>query len=209
MSRFSRALAAMARLAAAAGGGLLIAAAGAAPAPAAAPATAAAGPAPAGGHTFTFAVQAAAGSALDAGPRDVLPCVVRPGAKPAAGCGAETVRCTLTAAKPFVSSVSHKVFADANVQCDEEVATLVLHETLSRDGAQVAGASDTQISKPAAATVTDTACSPGTYTNTADVSITVRDGYVLVGGAAHRSVTSAPLRVGTFDCDLVMGGSVP
>jgi len=75
------------------------------------------------------------------------------------------------------------------------MAMLVLHETLSRDGAQMAGASDPEVSSPAAATV--------------DVSITVRDGYVLVGGAAHRSVTSAPLRVGTFDCDLVMGGSVP
>jgi hypothetical protein len=193
----------MTMAAAAAGGGLLIAAAGAIPAYASAPAAPAT---PAGGNTITITAQRTAHAASGIGPHDVLPCAVKPGATPAASCGGETIRCTLSAGQPSVDFTSGQVRANALVQCTDEVDSIRLTEHLLQGGISVSTDSVTEPDSPVALTQVATMCQIGTYVNVVDATITVPSEYVLTGGANPMHFESAPVQVLPFGCTPGGGG---
>ena len=198
MSRFSRALAATTMAVAAAGGGLLIAAASAAPAYASATGTPAA---PHGHHKVTITVHAhpRARAANGIGPRDIQPCAVKPGAKPATTCtggnGDKTISCSITVDKPFFSSGIGMVTAHAGVNCTDFVTRINLQQGLQRDGVTVGTGSDIEPGTDFASSYADGACQSGTYVSMAQASITFPPGYIITAGTNPIHATSASFTI--------------
>ena len=198
MSRISRALAATAMAVAAAAGGLLIAAASAVPAYASAMETPSAPP---GGHKVTITVHAhpRAHAARGIGPHDILPCGVKPGAKPADSCtggnGGNIITCSLTASRPFISPTLGTVSAHAGVTCTDFVTRINLQQGLERDGVTVGTGSDIEPGTDFASSYASGACQSGTYVNIAQAFITFPPGYVIISGSNPIHDTSASLTV--------------
>jgi hypothetical protein len=180
---------------AAAGGGLLIAAASAVPAYASAPA------APHGAHKSTITIHAhpRAHVARGLGPRDILPCAVKPGAKPADSCtggnGDNTITCSITADRPFISPTLGTVSAHAGVNCTSFVTRINLQQGLERDGVTVGTGSDIEPGTDFASSYASGACQSGTYVNIAQAFITFPAGYVIIAGSNPIHATSASLTV--------------
>ena len=200
MSRFSRALAAATMAVAAAGGGLLIAAAGTVPA------SASARPAPHRGHTITITAHPRAHAARGIGPRDILPCAVKPGSaiKPAS-CGDQTISCVITSDLPVLTLGGH-VTAGADVTCTRPVTSISLNEELLRNSAPVDGDNDFTQNRALAVTAVQVLCQAGTYTNTGEALITFPPGYVLTGGSNPIHQTSASITIATGGCSSSGGG---
>jgi hypothetical protein len=183
---------------AAAGGGLLITAASAAPAYASAAGIPTASH---GGHKITITIHAhpRAHAASGIGPRDILPCAVKPGAKPADTCtggnGDKTISCSITADKPFYSTGIGMVTAHAGVNCTDFVTRINLQQGLERDGVTAGTGSDIEPGTDFASSYADGACRSGTYVNIAQASITFPPGYIITAGTNPIHATSASFTI--------------
>jgi hypothetical protein len=184
---------------AAAGGGLLIAVASAVPASASAPV------APHKGHTITITAHPGGHAASGIGPHDILPCAVKPGAKPAS-CGDQTISCAITSSTPFVTTAIREVDATAIVNCTRPVSSISLQESVLWNGNAVGSDFTLTQLKDGAATLAGAACQAGTWTNTASAFITFPPGYVLTAGTNPIHQTSASITVPTSGCRPGGGG---
>jgi hypothetical protein len=195
VSRFRRALAAMALATAAASGALLTSAAGAAPAYAATPAaptTPAAPAAPAGGHTITITAHAAKQAPGGISSQVVEPCAIPASTSPSqsapASCLPPQIICWITVPAPFVNS-HQVVFATASVHCDNPVDAIRLTETLSQNNSQVDEESDNVVNFTDASTFVATAsCQSVRYDNFGFAGIDFPDGYTDINGQTTGSV---------------------
>ena len=204
MSRFSRALAAAAMAVAAAGGGLLIAAAGTVPA------SASARPAPHGGHAITITAHPRAHAASGIGPHDILPCAVKPGAKPASTCtggnGDQTISCSITAYAPAVDTIYAMVIANLEVDCTSEVTSIRYTQNLLRNGVAATSHTNTVPGRSSVATSSVISCqSVSSYQNIGDAFITFPQGYILTAGSNPIHQQSAILQVPPFGCSGPVG----
>jgi hypothetical protein len=208
MSRFRKALAAIAMAIAAAGGGLLITGADAVPAYAAAQMPPLVGHP--GGHVvaaITFQRAAPAAS----GPSVILPCAVHSsGAAPAAWpppddtCDSGIITCDVTAETPWQFSATGYIFFEANTYCSEDVPQIsmgqdVIHST-PIDPNNPLTDSDVVTNEHIAQTYNEAACQPGQYAVNAAARITPPDGYVVSGSLQDTSPTV------TFNCGGGGGG---
>ena len=192
MSRLRQALAATTMAVAATGAGLLIAAAGTVPA------SASARPAPHGGHTITITAHPRAHAAGGIGPHDILPCAVKPGAKPASttctgGNGDQTISCSITAYAPAVDTIYAMVIANLEVDCTSEVTSIRYTQNLLRNGVVATSHTNTVPGRSSLSTSSVISCQTvSTYQNIADAFITFPHGYVLTAGSnpIHQKVPS-------------------
>jgi len=205
VSRLRQALAATTMAVAATGGGLLIAAAGTVPA------SASARPAPHGGHTITITAYPRAHAARGIGPHDILPCAVKPGAKPASTCtggnGDQTISCSITAYAPAVDTIYAMVIANLEVDCTSEVTSIRYTQNLLRNGVVATSHTNTVPGRSSLATSSVISCqSVSSYQNIADAFITFPQGYVLTAGSNPIHQQSAILHVPPFGCSGPGGG---
>ena len=185
---------------AAAGGGLLIAAAGTVPA------SASARPAPHRGHTITITAQPRAHAARGIGPHDILPCATKPGAaiKPAS-CGQQTIICFITANSPMLMP-DHTILASASVDCDNDVDEIDFEEAMLRNGSSFLRKGMTAAGTDTAGAFIQFSCLAGTYTNTAEATITLPSGYILTAGSNPIHITSPGVTISASDCNPPGGG---
>ena len=216
MSRFRKALGAVAMAIAAAGGGLLIAAAGAVPASAATQAPhAALHGGHSGGHVVaTFTMRPAS----RIGPSVIHPCAVhRPGVAPAygdgGGCDSGTVTCDVTAHEPTnvysnrTDDPGDIIDFDADVWCSEEVPEIrlgqdVIHSTPIDPNNPLTNSTVTHGTN-VARTHNQAACQPGQYAVNASARIVPDDGDIVIGSL---QATSATVTFTAGDCGIGGGG---